>query len=143
MKQEFDRTLAIQKELLEISRFDGGTVPSIPQLFAFWGELVQISGLVSQELSRRFSAKEKANIDRKIAHAKAYISHRKLKLTGKDSEIEALNSIETQFMNELDAMSDYEDMKLLLQSIDRAISFIQSLQSRIANMERSQPPNAN
>lgn len=139
MQSYLDRTLAIQKQLLELSRFDGGQVPSIPRLFELWGELMQISGLVSQELSSRFSAKEKANIDRKIAQAKSYISFRKLKMTGKDSEVEALNSIEKQFMNELDAMSDYESMKLLLQSIDRAISFIQSLQSRIANMERSQP----
>jgi hypothetical protein len=93
----------------------------------------------NQHLATSFSEKEHANISRKVAQAKHYISFRD-KMSGVDSTNESIHASEIQLNAEADAIAEYESCKILVNSINSALSFLQSLQSRIAQMETRYQP---
>lgn len=135
MNSLITRTLAAQQAILMYSQeLKQGVVPSITDILSVWAELVDVSMTASNYLSDSFSGKEHANIARKVAQAKNYISFRQ-KLSGVDSTNESIHSTAKEMKEEADSMVAYERCKILLKSIDNALTFLQSLQARIAQME--------
>ncbi len=130
------RILAAQNEILSYSQElkKEGCVPSITGILSVWGDLVDVHMSISNHLADCFSAKEYANIERKVAQAKNYISFRQ-KLNGVDSTNESITSTAAELKKEADSMIVYERCKILLRSLDNTFTFLQSLQSRIAQME--------
>ena len=110
--------------------------PSPHTLFDLYNRLVDVYARLGEEQVKRFSAKEAAYIRRKIEAGKAYQKGRIDKLTSKDAEIKSWIEVENELIKENEASELYEELRVLRGSVDRAISYIQSLRSYISNSEK-------
>jgi len=115
--------------------------PSGHTLFTLYNELLDVYTALGEEMCKRFSAKERAYISRKIEAAKHYRKGRhEEKLNVKDSEMNALELSEIQLNAEIDQAEIYEQYRTIRDSVDRAISYIRSLNSYLKISEQLPDP---
>lgn len=123
------------------SRQGQGEILSYVEAQAAHGELVVCYGLVGQELATAFKPKESAYLSRRVAQSKAYIRGRyddrldKAKLTAKDAEMQSLLEVGEEISAEIENASIYEGLRILRDSLDRAIDYCRSLASSLRKEE--------
>ncbi len=122
-----------------VTRQQQGEVLSFHEVQAAYGELVVCYGLVGLELATAFKPKEASYLARRVAQSKAYIRGRydeKLKLAVKDAEMQSLLDVGEEINAEIENSSIYEGLRILRESLDRAIDYCRSLVSSLRKEER-------
>jgi len=103
-------------------------------------DLVRLHLLVGEEMCRKYSAKERSYLARKLAQAKSYQHGRmELKMTGGDASEAALLASGEDYTREIDAAAEYESYRILLKSIQNAIDVSRQLVSFYRGAEANQP----
>jgi len=119
-------TIGLLREVAEQTA-DPTSVPPAT-LFKLYNRLIEAYTNLGEEMCRKFSAKERSYLARKIAQAKAYQGERyKEKISVKDAEMTAMLSVGGEAEKEIEAAAEYEGYRTLIGSVDRAIDFTRSL----------------
>lgn len=114
-----------------------GQMPSPNQVFDIYGRLVGLYAEIGEEMCRKFNAKERAYLHRKIEAAKAYQRGRHdEKLTSGDAQQSSLLSVGEEIEKEIETATEYEQYRTLRKSIESALDFCRSLQSFISRSEQ-------
>lgn len=137
-------TSALLKQVVDETKgMREGVIPSPGTLFDLYNSLLSAYVRLGEEMCQKFSAKERAYLERKIAIAKHHRQGRiELKKTLGDATNDAILAAGEEAQREIDAMAEYEGYKTLLNSVDHSIDFIRSLNSYVTKAERmpaSQP----
>lgn len=109
--------------IAQTERMKQGEIVSPYEINNVGREMTAVHWDVSMELATKFSAKEKSYLTRKIAQANHYEKGRwdeKLK-SAKDAENKALILSTAELYAEVDRASEYEQLRLIQRSLERAI----------------------
>lgn len=120
----------------------GDPLPSCLEFLQVQGRLVACYQGVSKEVANAFGPKERAYLGRRIAMAKAYQGDRygdKIK-PAKDAEMLSLLAVGEEIEKEIESAAYYEDCRLLLASLDRAIDFCRSANATLRSAESTSSP---
>lgn len=120
------------------SGFGTGSTPDPHSVLGYQSKIVYLESRLGQEMAKRFGAKEKAYITRKIAEAKEYRKGRINTKTVADSTQEALLSVENELIRENETAEVYESYRLMLQSLDKAFRHSMQVVSHL-NKAESRP----
>lgn len=121
----------------ETAGMQKGQMPSIYVLLDLQRQLTSLYHELGEEQSAKFSSKEASYLKRKIAQAKMHQHGRHdLKLTSKDAEVSAQLGVGEEIQAELDSMSEFEHLRILRDSVDRAYMFVQQVISSVKWMEQ-------
>ena len=126
-------TIDTLKEVANDIKVDGSTSPI--EIFKTYQKCLECYSLLGNEMSSKFSAREKAILGRKMGFAKSF---KDSKGTIKERELVSLAKNFGEYQEEIDRGTEFTNYQTLRQSLDRAMSFLSSLQSAIRQVETSQ-----
>ena len=114
-----------------------GTPPDSYSLMGLQAELVKYHTLLGLEMAQKFGAKESCYLKRKIAQAQNYQHSRSEKKTSADSERDAQLSVGEEYQREIDSMTEFEQYRQLLKSLQNSLDYSRSVLSFIKASESS------
>jgi len=133
-----EQAAATMQELVKATQgMSVGEMPSPNQIFDIYGRLVGLYAKIGEEMCRKFNAKERAYLHRKIEAAKVYQKGRYDKLTSGDAQQSSLLAVGEEIDKEIETATAYEQYRTLRKSIEAAIDFARSIQSFISRSEHA------
>lgn len=124
MQEILNRATKVMHDYIaQTERMKQGEIVSPYEINVVGREMTAVHWDVSMELATKFSAKEKSYLARKIAQANHYEKGRwdeKLK-SAKDAENKALILSSAELYTEVDRASEYEQLRLIQRSIEKAM----------------------
>jgi len=118
--------------------FGTGSTPDPQSVLAYQSKIVSIHERLGQEMARKFGAKERAYLNRKIQEAKQYQHGRiELKKTASDSSKDAILAVGDELDKEIESAQEYESYRLMLQSLERAFQHSIQVVSLLKTSESS------
>src|SRR4051794_20757846 len=111
-----------KQALLDLSELTEGIArgepPDVHGVLGFQSRMVRYHALVGEEMARKFGAKERAYLTRKIEQAQQHQHGRvALELTSKDSEERAFGEVRKLYEEEIDRMEEFELYRVFLKSL--------------------------
>jgi hypothetical protein len=132
MKEILTETQEVMHEFIEqTNRMVQGEIVSPLEINNTGRKMINCHWEVSLQLATKFSAKEKSYLDRKIKQAKSYKKGRyddKLK-SAKDAENQSIIATTKELYAEVDRAEEYETLRQIQRSLERAIDQNRSTQS--------------
>lgn len=124
MKELLQKVQAVMQDFIgHTNRMKQGEIVSPYEINVVGREMIAVHWEIAQEKGRMFNAKEKAHIDRKVSTTKFFMDERVKEecKSAKDAEVSATALSADKLYEEVDKLSDYETMKEIQRSLDRAI----------------------
>lgn len=133
-----EATQAMTKLHQLTSALKTGSSPDPYSILGIQSDLVRLHWLLGEEMSRKFGAKERMYLARKIEQAKQYQKGRvDLKLTIGDSTEAALLAVGEEYGREIESAEEYERYRIFLKSIQAAIDHSRQVVSFLKSAESS------
>lgn len=118
--------------------FRSGSPPDPHSVLGYQSEIMWLYAQLGEEMAKTFGSKERAYLTRKIEQARLHAHGRvEMKLTSKDAEEAAFRAVKEQYDAEIDAMQEFELLRVMLKSLQNALDHTRTVVSFIKTTEKN------